>query len=95
MKWFQIEFDQNEMIALVDAVFVKQFISFSHSIKHPAKLGLYSLKFRKDLGTAYYVSIPQSKANQLKEALIKYNISEVPKPNLKLLNLEFGKTVSE
>lgn len=91
MKWFHIKFDQNEMFTNIDTIFVKQFISFSHSIKHPESLRLYSLKFKLEDGTAYYVSSPEEQAYKLKALLSRFNYSEVSRPNLKLLNLEFGK----
>jgi hypothetical protein len=49
MKWFYIKFTSNEMFVHSDATFVRQFITFSHSVSHPQELGLYSLKFRIDV----------------------------------------------
>lgn len=91
MKWFHIQFNQNELIEQNDAVFVRQFITFSHSLKHPEELNLYSLKFKLDKGSAYYVSSPDKLDYKVKAILARFNFSEVARPNLKLLSLEFGK----
>lgn len=90
VKWFHIKFNQNEVFTHTDATFVRQFITFSHSVKHPENLGLYSLKFKLDNGTAYYVSSPSDIAYKVKAILARFNSSEVSRPNLRLLTLEFG-----
>lgn len=91
MKWYHILFDQNELFKQNDVVFVRQFITFSHSVKHPEELNLYSLRFKMDKGSAYYVSSPDVLDYKVKAILARFNFSEVSRPNLKLLALEFGK----
>ncbi|MFZ1520128.1 MAG: hypothetical protein WAU11_15220 [Ignavibacteriaceae bacterium] len=91
MKWFHIQFSEDELIKQSDAVFVRQFITFSNSVQHPEELNLYSIKFKLDTGTAYYVSSPDEIDYKVKAILIRFNFSEVSRPNLKLLELEFGK----
>lgn len=95
MKWFHIKFNSNEVFAGSDAVFIRQFITFSHSVNHPEELGLFSLKFKMDDGTVYYVSSPDLIDYKIKAILTRFNFSEVSRPNLKLLTLEFGKTKLE
>lgn len=91
LKWFHIQFTNNEMFTHTDATFVRQFITFSHSVNHPDELGLYSLKFKMDAGNAYYVSSPDQIAYKVKAILARFSSTEVSRPNLKLLTLEFGK----
>ena len=91
VKWFHIKFTSDDITAHSDASFIRQFITFSQSIDHPEELGLYSLKFRMDNGTAYYVSSPDQIAYQVKSILARFASSEVTRPNLNLLKLEFGK----
>jgi hypothetical protein len=89
--WFHVKFSSNELFAGSDSAFIRQFITFSHSINHPEELNLFSLKFKIDDGTAYYVSSPDDIAYKVKAILARFNSSEVSRPNLKLLTLEFGK----
>lgn len=91
MKWFHIKFTSSEMFLHTDATFVRQFITFSHSVGHQEELGLYSLKFKIDDGAVYYVSSPDVISYKVKALLARFNASEVSRPNLKLLILEFGK----
>lgn len=93
MKWFHVRFDRNEIFKHNDSVFVRQFIAFSSSVKYPEELALYSLKFRMDDGTAYYVSSPDELDYKVKAILNSFFYSEVALPNIKLLNLEFGKNM--
>lgn len=90
MKWIHINFNSTEMFSHKDALFVRQFVKFSHSLKHPKDFCLYSLKFRMDDGTAYYISIPDDIAENVKSLFSDFNLSEVKRPNLNLLSLEFG-----
>jgi len=91
LKWFHIRFDRNDIFKHNDSVFVRQFIEFSSKVKHPEKLSLYSLKFRMDDGSAYYVSSPAELDYKVKALLSRFSYTEVARPNLKLLTLEFGK----
>lgn len=91
MKWFHVKFDSNEIFRHNDAAFVRQFITFSHSLNHPDELSLYSLNFKMESGTAYYVSSPDDISYKVKAILARFSSSEVSRPNLKLLTLEFGK----
>jgi hypothetical protein len=91
MKWFHIKFSSSEMFTHTDATFVRQFITFSHSVGHPEELGLYSLKFKLEDGTAYYVSSPEEISYKVKALLARFTATEVSRPNLNLLNLEFGR----
>ena len=91
MKWFYIKFTSNDMFVHSDATFVRQFITFSHSVSHPEELGLYSLKFKIENGNAYYVSSPDDISYKVKAILARFASEEVSRPNLNLLTLEFGK----
>lgn len=91
MKWFHIKFTPSEMFLHTDAALVRQFITFSHSVGHPEELGLYSLKFKLEDGNAYYVSSPDVISYKVKALLARFTATEVSRPNLKLLILEFGK----
>ena len=91
MKWFHIKFTSNEMFLHTDATLVRQFITFSHSVGHPVELGLYSLKFKVEDGNAYYVSSPDVISYKVKALLARFTATEVSRPNLNLLTLEFGK----
>ena len=91
MKWFHIKFTSSEMFLHTDATLVRQFITFSHSVGHPEELGLYSLKFKLDEGNAYYISSPDLISYKVKALLAHFTTSEVSRPNLNLLTLEFGK----
>jgi hypothetical protein len=43
-----------------------------------------------DDGTAYYISTPDDMIDKVKTVFTGFNHSEVKRPNLNLLNLEFG-----
>mgnify|MGYP006872373236 CR=1 FL=1 len=90
MKWIHIQFNSTDIYSHQDAVFVRQFVKFSHSVKHPKDLCLYSLRFSMDDGTAYYISTPDDMIDKVKTVFTGFNHSEVKRPNLNLLNLEFG-----
>lgn len=92
MKWFYVKFTSSELFTNSDATFVKEIITFAHSVKHPDEFGLYSLKFRLEEGVAYYISSPDNLHYKIKEILARYNSAEVSRPNLNLLTLEFGKS---
>ena len=79
------------MFLHTDAALVRQFIAFSHSVGHPEELGLYSLKFKLEDGNAYYISSPDVIAYKVKALLARFTATEVSRPNLNLLTLEFGK----
>lgn len=91
LKWFHVWFSSGEMFKNYDALFVKQFITFTHSTNHPAGLILYSLKYGSADGSAYYVSSPITIDTKLKEIFSDYNFTEVAKPDLNLIVYEYGK----
>lgn len=67
------------------------FVNLLHNLKHPEKLGLYTLKFRMNEGQAFYVSASLDNSYAVKEFLAHYQVQEVSRPNLKVLKLELGK----
>jgi hypothetical protein len=91
MKWFHINFTESDLHLRNDQKFVHDFINLLHKLKHPEKLGLYGLKFRKEEGQAFYVSAPLDHAYKVKEFLAPLDVQEVSRPNLKVLKLELGK----
>ena len=91
MKWYHISFSNSDLTANNDEKFIRQFIKLLHTLNHPDKLGLYSLKFELDEGLAYYASVPKELSNELKKILAYYPSQEVSRPNLKVLRLQLGK----
>jgi len=74
-----------------DQKFVYDFVNLLHNLGHPEKLGLYGLKFQMNEGQAFYMSAPLEHAYAIKEYLAFYQVTEVSRPNLKVLKLELGK----
>ena len=91
MKWFHINFSENDLHLQNDQKFVHDFVKLLHKLKHPEELGLYYLKFQMNEGQAFYVSAPLDNAYKVKEFLAHYQVQEVSRPNLKVLKLELGK----
>lgn len=91
MKWFHINFSENDLHLQNDQKFVNDFVRLLHKLKHPEKLGLYGLKFQMNEGQAFYVSAPLANAYAVKEFLSALDVQEVSRPNLKVLKLELGK----
>ena len=91
MKWFHISFTESDLSMQNDQKFVHDFVKLLHNLKHPEKLGLYSLKFRMNEGQAFYVASPKELADRVKELLAYFQVQEVSRPNLKVLKLELGK----
>jgi hypothetical protein len=91
MKWFHINFSDNDLYLQNDQKFVHDFVGLLHKLQHPDKLGLYGLKFRMNEGQAFYVSAPLDHAYKVKEFLAALDVQEVSRPNLKVLKLELGK----
>ena len=91
MKWFHINFTESDLHLQNDQKFVYDFVNLLHKLKHPEKLGLYGLKFQMNEGQAFYVSAPLDNAYAVKEFLAYYQVTEVSRPNLKVLKLALGK----
>ena len=53
MKWYHIKFSDADLSANNDEKFVSQFVKLLHTLRHPDKLGLYSLNFQMEEGLAY------------------------------------------
>ena len=91
MKWFYISFTEMELFARSDEMFIREFVDLLHIQNHPAKLGLYKLKFHLDEGAIFYIATPKEISQQVKSVLSHFPASEVSHPNLNVLELILGK----
>ena len=92
MQWYFVKFNERELFIKEDNYFVSQFIKLLHELKHPQDLALFGLKFQLDEGIAFYISSPPHTTDKVKNLLSHHLAEEISCPNLKVLQLEVGKS---
>ena len=94
MKWFHIHFKEEDLSTSSDESLIKDFINFTHNLKHPENLALYQLKFHHEDGLVMFISTPDEYSYKLKSLLAHFPAQEVSRPNLKVLTPVLGKGFS-
>lgn len=91
MKWYHIKFSESELSISTDERLIREFINLAHQLKQPPGLSLYELKFRIEEGKVLYISSPEEYSYKIKNLLSHFTSQQVSRPNLKVLNLIFGR----
>lgn len=91
MQWFHVYLSNMDMQVQNEQKLTAMFSNLLKKLGEPDGLAMFSLIFRSEQANAYYFSVPEKYAPQLKDILAHFDSEIVKSPNLKVLKLILGR----